>query len=134
MLDKRFKNIPKLAAYSAAGSTGTVTGTAVDVQGKAGVAFFLNVTEATGLTSATMKLQVSANNSDWTDAVAADTVAADAADTTVALDDVGQVALSYSGTARYVRPAVVLVATDVDINVISVVESLLTNDSISIPA
>jgi len=134
LIDARYQVNPLLAAYQAAASTGAVSATAVDMKGKVGVAFHLRVTEATGLTSAIMKLQTSPNNSDWTDATFDEMVGTEDGDTVAdTLDDVGIVALAYSGVVRYVKAVVTVVATDVDYNVISTAIPQLTDATIAIP-
>jgi hypothetical protein len=133
MNDARFSKTPVLAANEAAASTGAVNGVSVDMQSKVGAAFYMTVTEATGLTSATMKLQTSPNDSDWTDATFDETVGDADGDVDIALADVGIAALSYSGIVQYVRAVVTVVATDVDYNVISLEDNEFSKDGIVIP-
>jgi hypothetical protein len=133
MNDARFSKTPVLAANEAAASTGTVNGVSVDMQSKVGAAFYMNVTEAVGLTSATMKLQTSPNDSDWTDATFDETVGEADGDVDIALTDVGVAALSYSGIVQYVRSVVTVVATDVDYNVINLEDNEFSKDGIVVP-
>ena len=134
LIDGRYQVDPVLAAYVAAGTTGSVNGASVDTQGVVGVAFHLGVTEATGLTSAIMKLQTSPDNSAWTDATFDETVGLVDGDlVTPTLAAAGKAALSYSGVVRYVRAVVTVVATDVDYNVISTAVNQFTKENIDIP-
>ena len=133
MIDIRRKVNAEISANESAGTTGTVVGTGIAAQGNEGIAFTLNVTEATGLTSATMGLEVSDDNSAYV-AATFDEVAADVdGDLTVALTDVGSVKIGYTGNKAYVRPTVVLVATDVDFNVLGTSTPQFTATPIAIP-
>ena len=133
MNDARYSKTPVLGASVAAGTTGATNGVSVDMQGKVGAAFYMNATEAVGLTSAVMKLQTSPNDSDWTDATAAETVGDVDGDVDVTLVDVGSAALSYSGNIQYVRAVVTVVATDVDFNVINLEDNEFSKENIVIP-
>ena len=133
LIDARFKVVPVLAANEAAHGAAAINAASVNTVGVVGVAFHMNVTEATTLTSLTMKLQTSVDNSAWVDATF-DEVAADAdGDLTVVLDDVGTASLSYTGLKQYVRAVATQVGTDADVNIISTAIAQFSASPIAIP-
>lgn len=134
MIDGR-KPTPTLAvAAVSAGTTGATTGAYADMRGLEAWEAVVNVTEATGLTSAILTLTECDTSGGTYTAVAADGVvgAADG-DTSITLTDVGTAKLSYVGNKRYVKAVVTVVATDVDFNLLYVAMPDISSDSIVIP-
>lgn len=135
MIDARYAVAPVIGIVAAAAASGggAVSGATIDMQGNVGAAVFFRVTEATGLTTLTCKLQESDDGSTWADCGADDVVGEADDDTTVVLAVVGVAKLSYAGIKRYVKGVATPVATDVDFNLINVAIPAMSKTLLAIP-
>jgi len=119
MIDAKYSAIPVIVAYETDQDNGAVNSASVDVTGIHGLAFHVTTFGGT-VTTATMKLQTSADGSTWVDAEKFETVGENDGDLTVVLSDNASTgALGYSGLKQYVRAVVTMVSSGAKVSVVA---------------
>lgn len=113
MKDLREKILPQTLLQGIDHEGTSENSESVDLQGFGAVAFFMEVGTLTADGGTiTPKIQVSANNSDWTDAPAIDVVTEEGEEEAIpALVSDTNVRFGYSGNGRYLRVATTVAGT-----------------------